>query len=120
MDLFEKKKYCLLLSGFTVDKMEKMHRWNELGTFIMKPQWFHSAMSIYILIKYPQFRTKTSFIQSILQENKTDEVFQMAIDVITSDENGMASIDGLNRMFDTHDIIIIDDHNKKALYGSHD
>lgn len=79
-----KKAVCCAVSGFRDPGM--MTKFKE-DPLIMKPQWFHSALAIYLLLTYPSMKPASSFIDLFI--GKCDrELLKIAVDVLSSDVDG--------------------------------
>ena len=111
-----KKKLCCEINGFYGKQIHELHPFNKSVTgmeLVMKPQTFHSALSIYILLKYPQIRSENSFI-NLITDRRAESVFmKLVTDVLSADDDGVDFIKscdphltGLN--------IFIDEHNNKV------
>ena len=86
---------CCAMTGFSGDAVNAPHRWNRnldpmstVQDIVMKPQTFHSAMAIYVLLKYLQYRPKNSFVTLILERKADDSFLKIATDILNSDADG--------------------------------
>ena len=77
-----------------------------------KPQYMHSALSIYLLIKYPHLRPANSFVQLIIQKGQEDinAWLKIATDVLNDDPDCSAFIKTSDEHFLQPDsaIVILD------------
>lgn len=109
LNLSDKKRVCLVTNRFTLDHFKSQHRWvNESDETVMKFQWFHSALSIYILLCTPT-KIENSFINDVLNTKTKSTFIAIARDVLMSDPDGVKCIDRINS---DEEIILIDDQNK--------
>lgn len=112
-DLEKKKLECCKINGFSVDKVNELHRWNKSFyqmDIVMKPQWFHSAAAIIMLHLNPSLVGKDSFYNKV----KPNEAYyvQIAKDILNSDGDGVSFLTHISQIPSK---IIVDDHNKVIL-----
>lgn len=90
LNLNDKKRCCLIASGFTLDHFNTQHVFETRGDEInVKYQWFHSAIAIYTLLSNPNSAPQKSFINAILSTG-TEKIFiNIARDVLNSDPDGV-------------------------------
>lgn len=114
-----KRTSCVLINGCSSTANESL-RWNRsydpnILDIILKPQYFHSAASIYLLIKYPHLRKSDSFIHIIINSGLEEVCMKIACDVLNNDIDGVSFINNADYVFNNLDVVIIDDLNHKIL-----
>jgi len=85
-EIEKKRKVChLLVMGRRMDNFNVLSKWGT-GEF-EKPQYMHSALSIYLLIKYPHLRPANSFVQLLIDNGQehVDAWLKIATDVLNDD-----------------------------------
>ena len=77
---------------------------------ITKPQYIHSATSIYIIIKYPQTRPSDSFYGLIAESGAECEQawLKIATDVLNADSDGAKFVANSDNIFNNNRIQIVD------------
>lgn len=114
MDLSFKKLKCCFVNGFTADKSEILHPWNQRLDkieLIKKPQWFHSAAAIILLYEFPSMRPIESFYNAVLKSEK--EYVEIAKDVLRSDPDGIFFLENLQAQKQKR-LRIVDTHSEEA------
>jgi hypothetical protein len=89
-EIEKKRKSChYIVMGRKMENYNILSKWGT-GEF-EKPQYMHSASSIYLLIKYPHLRPANSFINLIIREGQenVDAWFKIATDVLNDDPDGV-------------------------------
>jgi len=114
--LRQKQEICCNVMGFTGLQMDAMHRYQASPTnkLVMKPQTFHSAVAIFLLLKYPHIRPKKSFVNIIIAQKVEDCFLKLATDILSQDVDGLDLIAHGDAMFCNPDQanVLVDDHNK--------
>jgi hypothetical protein len=119
--LADKKIYCCALTGFSGETVDQLHKWNRnikpYGKIdiVMKPQYLHSAMAIYVLLKYPQYRPINSFVNMIIQNKGEATCLKIAIDVLQEDPDGANFVLNSDALLNSKDMNIVDEHNNKVV-----
>ncbi len=100
-----KRIVCCTLNGFASGEINKLYKFgtstssrtldirnaNDVGIdgdTKMKPRYFHSAISIYLLLKYPKLRSETSFINIALRNNAESDFMKISTDILKMDPDG--------------------------------
>lgn len=113
LNLNDEKRCCLIATWFTLADYDKQARWvTSEGKTITKPQWFHSAFSLYILLSRPGSAPRGSFIVPIISSNGREAFLKIAKNVLISNIAGaecVAAVDSGGMM------IAVDDANKNIL-----
>ena len=111
---------CCAMTGFSGEAITALHRWNRnldpmstVQDIVMKPQTFHSAMAIYVLLKYPQYRPKNSFVTLILNRKAEDVFLKIATDILDADVDGHRFVEASDSLM--RDVTIVDDRNKTVV-----
>jgi len=73
-----------MVNGFTDINKEAKFTDDPL---VMKPQWFHSSLAIYLLLTYPSMKPPNSFIDELVGKCES-EILKIATDVLSSDDDG--------------------------------
>ncbi len=112
LNLNDKKRCCLIATNFTLADCDKQARWMTAEEkMITKPQWFHSAFSLYILLSRPGSASKDSFIVPIIASDSRETFLKIAKDVLVSNIAGTECIAAV----DSGDLLLtIDDRNKSV------
>lgn len=96
---------CTLINGKPEIISTVKTEWNRSIIYgeidiVMKPQYLHSAVAIYILIKYPEVRERhpDNFYEMISKSNIEKECLKIAIDVLKSDNDGISFINNSDNL----------------------
>jgi hypothetical protein len=110
LNLNDKKRCCLIATSFTLADCDKQSRWltSEEKT-ITKPQWFHSAFALYILLSRPGSAPKRSFIIPIIATDSREIFLKIAKDVLVSDSAGAECITAVDS---GEALLAVDDANE--------
>jgi hypothetical protein len=108
--LEDKKKCCLLLTGFNLDYFDIQSIWDEKGT--MKHQYYHSAISIYILCNNPDSVPKDHHIHKIIELGFKDTFNKLSREVLLTDQN---CIERMKIIDNKEPIICYDPLNQKIV-----
>lgn len=118
----KKKLMCLLVNGFPENEMNTKHRWNKNPTafqseIIEKEQWFHSAASIFMLLKYPRFQKEDSFINIMNTQELKSIFFTLATHVLMNDIDGIQFMKDLETVMspESDTICFVDDKNSDVI-----
>jgi hypothetical protein len=113
-----KKELVCYLNGFEdINKLELWRSKNQED--ILKPQWFHSAIGIYLLLKYPQLRKKDSFMNYVTENNIEEIILKVVIDILKEDEEGLFFMENSDKFIPSVNLII-DKHNQGSIELNHD
>jgi hypothetical protein len=113
---------CCTISGMVHEKTYEPHKWvknmgNPNEEIVEKPQYFHSAAAIYLLITCPHLTGKDSFIKGI-NYKQLPLALKLALDILNTDEDGVEFIKSSNEMFvSKKEFCIIDEHNNSNIVG---
>ena len=120
VDILLKGTICTIINGFPETEMNVLHRWNRstdpksgIIDEVHKPQYFHSAVAIYIFLKYPKFRPKVSFMNIITKHNLETEFLKIAMDVIGADEDGVKFMEHSDILL--QQAILVDEKNGRTI-----
>jgi hypothetical protein len=80
---------------------------------VMKPQWLHSATAVYLLLRKPEMRHKSSFAWLIVRGNLVSEYIELATEVLRSDDEGRRFLDAIEPQLSN--AIIVDKHSDSTL-----
>ncbi len=113
-----KKRVICQMNGFSGDAIHLNHRYmSHIGTpkLVMKPQTFHSAVAMFILLKYPHLRKPNSFIDKIIAaEGAEAACMKLSQDILKGDEDGRDLIQNGDTYFGPNEsYILVDDANQK-------
>ena len=93
LNLADKKRCCLLVWGCALADFDKRVRWTVTDDeIVMKHQWFHSALGIYIFISRPASVPKRSFIDSITSAKARKVIKNISRTVLACDSDGVECI----------------------------
>ena len=109
-DIDKKREVIHLICGGKMEIFNVKSRW--YTGEIEKPQYFHSATSIYLLLTYPHFRPENSFVNLILKSGKQYEqaVLRMAVEILKSDSDGVNFLNNIDdNVKKDHAFLIIDE-----------
>ncbi len=108
-DMIDKKrKICHILVSGKKETYNICSKW--FTGEIEKPQYIHSAASIYVLIKYPHFRPADSFVNLIIEHsNKECENawLKIATDILNSDPDGINFVNNSDNLLNTNNKVAI-------------
>lgn len=81
---------------------------------VEKPQYMHSATSIYILIKYPHFRPNDSFVNLIIEAGTECENawLKIATDILIGDPDGINFVKNSDNVFANNNKITLVDETR--------
>ncbi len=87
----ETLKVCILVNGQSKNEFNSF-KWNRSITsgkedIVYKQQHIHSAVAIFMMIKYPHLRKSDSFVNIIINSGLMDECLKIALDVLNADED---------------------------------
>ncbi len=118
----KKKLMCLLVNGFPENEMNTKHKWNKNPTaieseIIEKEQWFHSAASIFMLLKYPRFQKEDSFVNIINTQELKSIFLILATHVLMNDIDGIQFMKDLETVMSSESdaICFVDNKNSKVV-----
>lgn len=90
LTLEDKKRCCLLVNLFPLSKFAHEAPWVTLnGHVTTKPQWFHSASAIFVLLSGIVSKPTLSFVDAIYTSHTEKDFLAMAREVLSSESDGV-------------------------------
>ena len=114
-----KREVCHQITGGNIKTLNVESQWGEATKNLSKPQYLHSATSIFVLCKYPRLRSTDSFIEIVVRSGIEKECLGIATEVMLADPDGQDFINNSDVLFKLIDISIIDERNQKIAEYDH-
>jgi hypothetical protein len=118
LSLEKKRELVCILNG--MPDSQALSRWMRKDKLIvLKPQYFHSAICIFVLYKFPDLRSKPSFYDKIAFHGVEKEACQLAMDVLNADDDGRCFLKDEWKEL-SGKCVMLDDHNQKIISRTQD
>lgn len=111
----EQKRYmCHAMCGTGLSTINDRSPW--LKGDVEKPQYIHSATSIYLLLKYPHMRPPNSYISLIIEGGQICEQawLKIATDILDADSDAKKFMANSDEMFKEKKVTVTSDTSVTA------
>lgn len=108
-----KAMLCCVLTGIDPERHLEMHKFGPNRNPILKPQYLHSAGSIYLILRNPILNPESSFADGIVRRKLISEAISVATDVLQTDSEMWAMIKEFEKSIQNY--TIVDPSNGKML-----